>query len=557
MINYSQKRVSKKDTLISKFRENYIFMILYLIIIIFILWPVLSVVFNSIYIDGSFSLEAYEQLAFHNTKLLYNSFFVATISTFFAIIIAVIVSVYLTQLNDVNSGIKKIIYIILLISMISPPYVDSLAFIILFGRRGLITYKLLHLQLNPYGWQGVVIMETLGHIPRAALIIIIAMKSVERKLIDASKDLGGDDLSTLFSIVLPMAKPGIIVASLVCFVTSLADFGTPIVIGGSFNVLATEAYLNITGVSNIPLASAMSVLLLLPSLLLFIVYRKQMKNSRMYSYQAMKIDESESKNLKLPMLFKFIVVFTTFFFLTIVTLKYITILIGSFASFSGGNIGITLEYFKQIDSAKMASFKRSLIYSFISALLGSVIGLLLSYVVERDKLKGSATLDFIATLPYMLPGTLFGIGYILAFKNKPLDLIGTSAIVILNCIFKQLPISSKAGSAVLSQHNPEIESAAKDVGASNFYMLKDIVFPMLKPAFLISFINIFSSTMVTIGALIFLISPGKEVATVQLFSAIKEGNLGVGCIIANMIIFATIFVNLLVMSLLKIQFSKE
>lgn len=554
MVHYSHKGVSGKDTLLSKFRENIIFIVLYIIILIFILWPVLSAILYSINIDGKFSLVKYRQLTFENIKLLYNSFFIATFSTLFAIFISILISIYITQLNG---KIKKIVYIVLLVSMISPPYVDSLAFIILFGRRGLITYKLLHLHLNPYGWKGIIIMETLGLIPRAALLIITAMKSVEKSLIDASKDLGATDFSTLVHIILPLTKPGIIVASLICFVTSLSDFGTPIVIGGGFNVLATEAYLNITGISDIPLASAMSVLLLLPSLILFIVYRNQMRNNRIYSYQAIRLDNTESNNLKLPIYFKYFIISITYFFVFIVILKYITILAGSFASFNNGNIGFTLEYFKEIDSAKMSSFGRSLIYSFIAAIVGSLIGILLSYIVERNKLKGSTLLDFIATLPYMVPGTLFGIGYLLAFKNPPLDLIGTSTIVILNCIFKQLPVSSKAGTAVLSKHNPEIENAARDMGASNFYLLKDIIFPILKPAFLLSFINIFSSTMVTIGALIFLISPGKEVATVQLFSAIRDGNLGVGCIIANMIIFATVFVNLLATSIFRLQFSRK
>lgn len=554
MINQSIKRVSLKDTLISKLYENIIFIILYLTIIVFILWPIIAVAFNSIYIDGVFSLDAYKELTFEKTKLLYNSIFVAVVSTVIGVAISVVISIYLTQMR---APFKKFIYSSLLISMISPPFVASLAFIILFGRRGVITHKLLHLSCNPYGWHGIVLMETLGHIPVATLLIVFAMRAVDRKLMQASKDLGSNDLSTLIYVILPMSKSGIIVASLICFVTSLSDFGTPIIIGGGFNVIATEAYLNVTGVCNLPLASAMSIFLLVPAIFLFILYRKQMNKSRMYSYKISEIDDSESDKLKLPVCIKIIIFFVTYLFAAVVILKYFTIISGCFASFDEGKIGFTLEYFKQIDYAKFQSFKRSIIYSFVSALVGSIIGILISYVVEREKIKGSKILDLISTLPYMLPGTLFGIGYILAFKNPPLDLIGTSAIVILNCIFKQVPISTKAGSSLLSQCNPDIESSAKDMGANNFYIIKDIIFPILKPAFLVSFINIFTSTMVTIGALIFLISPGKEVATVQLFSAIKEGNLGVGCIIASMIIFVTIFVNFSLTSLLKLQFSKE
>jgi iron(III) transport system permease protein len=553
MSDYSQ-RVSFKDTLISKLKENIIFIILYMLVIIFILWPIISVAFNSIYINDNFSLEAYKELTLDNTKLLGNSIFIAIASTFFAILISIVISIYLTQFK---SRMKKFIYSSLLISMISPPFVASLAFIILFGRRGLITYNFFHLDFNPYGWQGIVLMETLGCIPIATLLIVFSIRSIDNRIIQASNDLGADDLSTLLYVILPMAKPGIIVASLICFVTSLSDFGTPIIIGGGFNVLATEAYLNVTGVCNLPLASAMCIFLLLPSFLLFILYRKQMSKNKMYSYQSFSDNQLEDNKLKLPICIKIFISFITYLFIIFVILKYLTIIAGGFASFDDGKISFTLDYFKKIDYAKFSSFERSIIYSFISAIVGSILGMLISYSVEMRKIKFPQFLDFITTLPYMLPGTLFGIGYILSFKNPPLQLIGTSAIVILNCIFKQLPISTKAGSEIISQLNPEIENAAKDIGAGNFYVIKDIILPMLKPAFLISFINIFTSTMVTIGALIFLISPGKEVATIQLFSAIKQGDLGVGCVIASMIIFVTVFVNLGLTSLLKVKYSRE
>ena len=542
------KRVSLKDTLISKLSENFIFILVAIIILIFVLWPIASVIFNSFYVDEAFTFDVYKELINDNSSLLYNSIFVATFSTVFVIIISMLISFFLTQTNLKG---KKIIYSILLLNMISPPFVDSLAFIILFGRRGLITYRLLHLSLNPYGWKGIVLMQILGHIPIATLLIVAALKAVDKNIINSSQDLGADSLSTLFRVIVPTAKSGIIIATLIAFVTSLSDFGTPIIIGGGYNVLATEAYINVAGTGNLPLASAMSVFLLIPSLIFFIIYRLLMKDNKMFSYHSIKSSKFENYDLELPKWFKNTILFITILFATIVILKYLTIFIGSVTTFKARKISFTLEYFKYIDAAKLNSFKRSIIYSLIAAIVGSVIGILLSYIVERNKIKGSKALDFIAMLPFMIPGTFFGVGYILAFKNPPLMLIGTSSIVVLNCIFKQLPVSSKAGSTILNQINPEIENAAKDVGASNFYLLKDIMFPLMKSAFLISFINIFTTTMVTIGALIFLISPGKEVATVQLFSAIKEGNLEVGCILANMIILTTLIVNFSLTKLLK------
>lgn len=547
-------RASKLDVLISKIKENIIFIIIYALIILFILWPIIAVVFNSIYVDGRFTLEAYSELTFKSTELLYNSFVVAFSSATIAVIISTIIAIYVTF---TRGHLKKFIMIILLVSMISPPYVDSLSFIILFGKRGLITYKLLGLNINAYGFWGIVVMETLANIPRATLFIIMAMESIDKNIIHASRDLGSDELSMLRSIILPISKHGLISAFFISFVTSLSDFGTPLVIGGGFNVLATEAYLNITGVSDIPLASAMSIYLVIPSLVFFILYRKEMTRDQVYSYQIADLQQQDVENyIDLPKAINFIIKLTTYMFLLIVVVKYTTILLGSFLSFAGGDVSFTLKHFEKIDFAKLSSFKRSIQYSLISGIVGSIIGILLSYGINRNKIFGKNFIDFVATLPYMMPGTLFGISYILAFKNPPLLLIGTSSIVILNCIFKQIPISSKAGAQVLKKINPEIENAAKDCGASNLNLLKDVILPLLAPAFLTSFINIFSSTMVTIGALIFLVSPGKEVATVQLFSAIKEGNLGVGSILANMIIFTTIIVNLSMSALLKGKFRR-
>src|SRR5699024_676250 len=135
--------------------------------------------------------------------------------------------------------------------------------------------------------------------------------------------------------------------------------------------------------------------------------------------------------------------------------------------------------------------------------IGSIIGFLISYYIELRDIKGMGSIDFISTMPYIIPGTFFGLGYILAFNDYPLAFTGTGLIVILNCIFKQLPLPTKVSSAVISQINPQVTEAANDLGAHKLYSLKDIVIPMSKSAFLISFVNNFTATMTTIGSIIF------------------------------------------------------
>ncbi|NMA87496.1 MAG: iron ABC transporter permease, partial [Tissierellia bacterium] len=210
-----------------------------------------------------------------------------------------------------------------------------------------------------------------------------------------------------------------------------------------------------------------------------------------------------------------------------------------------GSIYFTLDNIRESKNYISGSFIRSILYSLIAGVVGSIIGFLISYYLELRKIKGMKIIDFISTMPYIIPGTFFGLGYILAFNNYPLELTGTALIVILNCIFKQLPLPTKVSSATISQINPQINEASKDLGAHELYSLKDIIVPMSKSAFLVSFINNFTATMTTVGSIIFLVYPGKKLATLVMFDAIQSGKYRIGSVIACFLILITLTVNII------------
>ncbi|WP_138207560.1 ABC transporter permease [Haloimpatiens lingqiaonensis] len=548
------KRVSSKDALLFDIFDKGLYALVILSIFIFVLWPMLAVIKESIFRDGTITLDLYKNLFGENKKILFNSLFIATIVTIISTVISYFIALYISFSK--NKG-KKIVLLTLLLTMISPPFVSSLAYITLFGRRGLITHKLLHLSINPYGWKGVVLMQCFGHISFATLILIGVMKTIDKNMVKASLDLGGNPLQTLFKVIIPLSKPGIIVSVLITFVKSLSDFGTPIIIGGDFTVLATEAYLNIAGSSNLSKAAAINVLLLIPALIAFVVYSFYMKNLQGFSYMSLKSPDSGEETLKFPKIFNSIIVFITWFFVIFMLVQYASIILSAFLNYSGNKYYFTLEYFKNFKYGKLKSVLRSVIYSFIAAVLGSLIGVLISYYIDRRNFVGNKLVDFISTLPYMLPGPFLGLGYILAFNDYPLALTGTASIVVLNCIFKQIPIATKAGSALMKNISIETENAAKDVGAHNIFVIKDIVFPMLKPAFAISAVNFFTATMTTVGAIIFLITPSAKVATVEMFNDIKSGNYGLGSVWATIIIIITLLVNITFSKMLLNNGEKE
>ncbi len=511
-------------------------------ILIFILFPVVMVIRESIYIDGGFTLAMYQNLFTENSQLLVNSVFVAGLATLGATVLALCIALYVSFSND---RIKNLVILILMLTMISPPFVSSLAYITLFGRRGFITHDLLGFTLNTYGWHGIALMQGFSHVSLSALIIIGVIQGIDKNLIHASLDLGADMARTLKKIVIPLAKPGIIVAALLTFINCLSDFGTPIFIGGGFNVLATEAYLNVIAYYNLSRAAAMSTLIMLPAFLVFLVYRYYMNEIGSFSGSSLKSASPGDSCMLLKGSVKLVLSFATWIFLIFMLLQYGSILMSAITRHQGGELVFTGQFISGLSQHKINSLVRSIVYALIAGIVGSGLGILFAYFIERRKIRMGKTLDFIATLPYIIPGTFFGIGYILAFNNPPLVLTGTAMIVVLNYIFRQIPMTSKTGSAVLKTISPEVEEAGRDLGVARIWIIKDIILPLLKPAFLVGFISTFTVTMTSIGAVIFLIYPGGKVATVELFNCIRDGKFGEGSVIACLIILVTLIVNVI------------
>ena len=168
--------------------------------------------------------------------------------------------------------------------------------------------------------------------------------------------------------------------------------------------------------------------------------------------------------------------------------------------------------------------------------------MLFAYYMERRQIPGRNFFDCLVTLPYMLPGTCFGIGYILAFNSPPLKLTGTALIVISNMLFKQLPTATKICSATLTQVPRAQEKAVRDLGGGQMSVLKTVILPGLRPAFLSCFVYNFSSSMTTAGAILFLIDPGRKLAVFKLFDAVYTGDYALASLIATSIILVVLAV---------------
>lgn len=531
----------------NNFSYNLILFLVIIGVVLFCFYPIYKIIVTSFFDNNSFTLKFYKGIFNENYLLLKNSMITSSISAGIASIFGGIIAYYMLFSSE---RVRKFYYYLLMLTMISPPFIFGISYIMLFGRRGLITYRVLGLHTNPYGLKGIVMLQLIGEISFATFMLYEIFKNFDYTLINASRALGASLWESLKRVVFPISVPAFLGTFFILFTKNLSDFGSAIIIGGRESTLATEAYLTVIGEGNMPKAAAMTLLLIFPALLAFLLY-KRILLKKFSSFSVGKGMESKNISYSLPLGVKILFKVVAYLFVLVMFIQYSAIFFSGFYNYTSKGIEFTLEYIEKFKLSSTRVFLRTIVYAFISGAISSTIGILISYYNRERNSYFFKGIEFLGGLPYIIPGTFFGLGYILAFNSGIFTLTGTATIVILNCAFRQISIGIKAGDSIFSTLNPNIEKAGRDLGASKMRILLDIIFPLLKPAFLISFVNCFIATMTTIGAIIFLVSPGNNVATIMLFTQVAQGEYGAASITALAITFITFSLNIFVAKVLK------
>jgi iron(III) transport system permease protein len=531
----------------SSLLEKAIIILLIIAFLLFILYPIAGLFVRSLTEGGQWSLFYYKDLfKEENIELIRNSVFVASLSSICATILALCIGLYA---HFKGGRIRDLIYRGLMISMISPPFISSIGLLTLFGRRGLISYGLLGLTLNPYGWHGIVLLQSLGGIPLSAMFMMAGLNQIDSRLILASRDLGANPWQTLKNVILPSLIPTILSVLFLRFTMNISDFTTPVIIGGRFNVLATEAYLRVYAQANLNGAAAMTVLLLPPALVAFYFYNNNLQKTNTLSDRS-KVLDVETLNYKLPRLVNFISGTITLVFFIIMVVQYGNIFIQAISRNVSGKLVFTTDHLHFFQDRHLDALLRTIHMALIAALLSTLFGVLLSYYNRMRRIPGMKSIEFIGSLPYIIPGIFFGLAYIVVFHNGPIKMTGTLIILIVNCTFRHVSVGNKAANAAFENIDKKLEWASYDLGASKLQSLVTLIFPMLRPTFLTSFINAFTACMTTVGPLMLLVSPKNLIISVLMFSEVSNGRYGQAAVMGLSLILITFTVNLIAMALM-------
>lgn len=501
-------------------------------IFLFIVYPIFLLFWKAFQVEnpGQF---------FQEISLRYKTaFFHSMESSFYSALISIGLAFFLSYgIRSTGKWQKRIALLLLSMSMVSPPFISSLSFITLYGRRGLITYRLLGLSFDPYHKWGVILMQSIHFACMNTLFFTNALEDFDGKLYDSGRDLGANAFFVLKDILLPLLSPAILASFFLSFLRGLSDFGTPIIIGGRYSTLATEIYLQIIGFSDFSKAAAMNILLLFPAFFTFLLYRMSMKkaddrNKEQKGKTGLRLDSKHWMNLPIQ--------FLLFFFLLFQALQYASIFLYGFLRFNKKQIFFTWENMGSLFQYNLSTMGLSLLLAFTASVLGSFFAFLLTYLMERKMKRGKKLLDFALSLPYLLPGTCFGLAYILAFNKAPLKLTGTVWIMLFSLLFRQMPLGSRLASTALSQSPKNLELAARDLGAKPSLVFFQIILPGILPSFFSSVYLQFSQGLTTAGAIIFLISAKYKVLVYTLFDAINRGDYAVASLISGIMILLSL-----------------
>ncbi|MFD1198558.1 ABC transporter permease [Brucella gallinifaecis] len=470
--------------------------------------------------------------------MAWNSLFLATAVATSCTFLGIAAALFLTRTQAPGRGPVRLLT---LLPLVTPPFVVGLALILLFGRSGTITLLVSDwMDIRPsrwiYGPQGIWLAQTLGLAPLAFMVIQSVIISVSPSVEEASSTLRASRWYTFRTVTLPLIRPGIANAFLLCFIESLADLGNPLIIGGGFQVLASGIYFKIVGAqSDLSEAAGLGLVLLFITMAVFIIQTVWLGRA---SYITVTGKGDSGRNASLPSRVKIPVYAISIVWIGLIVLIYGTIAVGGFAEIWGRDYSFTLRHYISAfglttsehglvwSGGAWNSFSTTLLISAIAAPITAALGLLTAYLLARRSFPGRGLFEFAAMLSFAMPGTVIGLAYVLSFNAPPIEMTGTAAILFFVFVSRNMPVGVRVGLAQLSQIDRSLDEASTTLGANPGMTLRRVLYPLLKPAIATAIIYAFVSAVTTLSQVIFLVSPRYDWATTYIVSLVENTNYG-------------------------------
>lgn len=511
--------------------------------LLFLIYPFCTLITRSFFsgkVEG-FTLENY--IRFFTKKYYYSSLvrslFVSIVTTASTLAVGVPMAYLMSRYNVFG---KRFIHIFIIMSLMSPPFIGAYSWIMLFGRAGFVTrfFESIGIFLpSIYGKLGIILVFTFKLFPYVYLYTSGAMGSIDSSLEEAAENLGSNKLRRLLTITIPVILPSIAAGAIMVFMTSLADFGTPMLIGEGYMVLPVlvyNEYMSEIG-GNAHLASALSVIVVLCSTTVLLL-QKYFVTRKNYVMTAMRPPKEEQLHGFKRFLVTLPVVLVTF----IGILPQIVVVVSSFikSDFTGFKKGFSIESYVTIFNRLWTNIRNTFVFSATAIVFIIILGMLISYIVVRQKGIAGQLMDLLIMFPFVIPGAVLGISLIVAFNKQPMILTGTAAIMIIAFVVRKLPYTVRSGSAFLQQMDPSVEEASISLGVSPMKTFAKVTARLMASGILSGAILSWITCINELSSSVMLYGGKTSTISVAIYTEVVRNSYGTAAALASILTVSTV-----------------
>ncbi len=513
-----------------------------------VVWPLVTVLLSSVTKGGQFSLDGFA--TFFSSRLYYgtltNSLVVTICVTVLAFVIAFPLSYFMTMFRIRGSGTLQIL---ILASMMSPPFIGAYSWILLLGNNGLITRGLRNMGIDApsiYGFTGIVLVLTLQLVPLIFTYLMGAWRTIDVSLLEAAESMGVTGWRRAMKVITPLLLPTVLGGSLLVFVRAFADFGTPMLIGQGYRTIPVLIYSSFVGEVSIDssFAAAVAVIVIIVTLAVFLV-QKFIVARRTFSMTAMRpIEPVRLTGWRSWGVYTYI-----YTYLTLALAPLLVVVVSSFRNTLYGQFvaGFSLNNYVSAQRDITRYVTNTFTIGITALVVLVVIAVLVSYLTVRRKGALTGALDTMTMVPYVVPGLIIGIALITAFSQPPLVLTGTFTIMVLALAIRRLPYTVRSTTALMYQFSPSIEEAAISLGASRFRTMVQVIIPALAPGILAGAVLSWVTIITELSTTLFLYTTSTQTLSLGIYAQVIRGQLGTAAALSTILLVLTMLSLMLLM----------
>lgn len=512
------------------------------ILAVFLILPIVSVLVISFFDarTGEFGLSNYVQVLTRRfyTSALWNTVIIGTLSMIGACLLGIPLAFCASRFRIRGRAVVATLAVLVLVS---PPFIGAYAWIMLFGANGAVTnfFSMLGIQMpSIYGIPGIVMVFSLKFFPYIYLMTESALSTINKSYEDAAENLGCNAWQRFAKVTLPLVFPAVSTGAIICFVLSIADFGTPAILGRGVQTLSTIAYAQYTSeMGGTPtMAVTISMLMIIVSMTALLLQRHIMAKRR-YASSLTNLPVKK----KLPLGRSIFVHAFCYGVVGLAMLPTFTVIYTSFLATNGPVFsgGFGLDSYARILRDSPQAIMNSFTFALIAVAAISVASGLIAFIVVRRDTALSGTLDLLLMVPYLIPGVVMAIGFVATFRHPPFDITGTALIIIILLFIRRLPYGVRSTTSILRQVKPSIEEAAVNLGASPAKTFATITVPLMMPGLIVGALMSFITAINELSSTLILYTARTITMPVLIYVQVINGEFGTAAALSSVLTIST------------------